>query len=119
MVNERIIGYASKIGVIIAAASAAAYGLSYIDLQLFVTLLGLGGFAGLAGLRQEIQSSGYKTTIIIAGGILISAGVATGYVKPENAVVLNALLGIGALPTLQHAVYKANKSPQPFKFSIK
>lgn len=96
----------SNVGAIIAIGGAVAFGLGYIDQTLFVTLLGLGGFAGLAGLRDAISSSGYKTLIISAFGAATALGVGFGVVSSENATLLLSVLGIGAIPTLKHAVDK-------------
>lgn len=106
--KKQITVMAGTVGIALAIIGAAGYAFGYLSLELYVALLGIGGFAGLAGLRMEIESSGYKTLIISAGGALVSLGVGTGVVQPEIATVLMSVLGVGALPTLGHAVKKMN-----------
>ncbi len=99
----------SILGVVVAVAASAAFLFGEIGLELFVTLLGLGGFSGLAGLRSAIQSSGFKTYIVAAGGAVVSVLVGAEFVTPEAAVVIFSVLGIGAVPTTAHAVKKKNQ----------
>lgn len=93
----------------IAIGATIAFLLGAIEMSLYLTLLGLGGFSGIAALRTAIDSSGKKTYIVAIGGGLISIGVATGLVTPEIAVTGFALLGIGAVPTLAHGLKKAKQ----------
>lgn len=94
------------VGVILALGGAVAFGLGYITVETFEVVLGIGGFAGVAGLRAAIASSGKKTFIIAIGGALVSVGVGTGVVKPESAAVLLSILGMLASGALQHAAHK-------------
>jgi len=109
MNKKQVWSLVTNVGVVIAIGGAVAFGLGYIDQTLFVTLLGLGGFSGLAGLRDAISSSGYKTLIIAAFGAATALGVAFDVVSSENATLLLSVLGIGAIPTLSHAIKKQNQ----------
>lgn len=106
MNKKVIIKYVGNFGIVLAVAGAIAYALGFIELNLFETILGLGGFAGLAGLRTEIESSGYKTWIISIAGALIMLGFANGVIKPDIATVLLTVLGVATKFTLAHAISK-------------
>lgn len=92
---------------VVGIGATAGFALGVYGVEIYTTLLGLGGFAGLAGLRSAINSSGSKTYIIAVGGALVSIGVGLGYVDPEVAAMVFALGGIGSLPTLKHGADKA------------
>lgn len=103
---KKVIQLVGNAGVAVAVLASVAFALDVLDLATYVIALGIGGFAGLEGLRQAIQSSGYKTHIIAAVGALLSIGVGFGQVTPETATMLFGVLGIGALPALEHAIRK-------------
>ena len=96
------------LAVVVAVAATGVYLYGVVTLELYVTFLGLGGFAGIAGLRSAIQSSGFKTYIIAGGGSIVSISVALGFATVENALVVLAVLGIGAVASLAHGIQKAN-----------
>jgi hypothetical protein len=93
---------------IVGAGASVAFLLNFISLEIFITILGVGGFSGIAGFRKYIESSGYKTYIVAIGGALVSAGIGFGIIPPENGAVLLGALGIVSVPTLTHAVKKSN-----------
>ena len=94
------------IPVVVAVAATLGFMFELYSMELYVTFLGLGGFAGLAGLRSAIESSGNKTYFVAGGGALVSVLVGLGYVTPEQAATVMALLGMGALPTLKKGLDK-------------
>lgn len=92
---------------IVAIGAAVGYALGLYSIEIFLTLIGVAGFGGLAGLRSAIDSSGFKTYIIAASGALLAIGTGAGLVDPEIAASLMAVLGIGSLPTQKHGIDKA------------
>jgi hypothetical protein len=94
--------------ILAALAIVIFWALDYISMEILITGLGLIGFSGLAELRLAIASSGIKTHIVAAIGGLNLVGYSTGYVTVEKAVIIFAILGIGALSTLRSGVQKAN-----------
>jgi len=100
---NKLLEMSPVVGALIAIAAGIAFGLGAIDMSLFVTFLGLGGFSGLAGLRQAIDSSGYKTFIIAGVGIVTSLGLAANLITVDVAAIFMSLLGVGSVGTLDHA----------------
>jgi hypothetical protein len=95
------------IAVVGAIAATGVYLFGLVGIELYATFLGLVGFAGLAGLRSAIQSSGKKTYIIAAGGSAVAILLGFGLIPIENAAVVLGVLGIVALPALAHSLIKA------------
>ena len=95
------------IAIIVGVGASGVYLFGLVSLELYVTFLGLGGSAGIAGLRAAIQSSGLKTYFIAGGGIITSLAVALGLAPVENAAVILGILGIGAIATLAAGIKKS------------
>lgn len=91
--------------------------LGYIDSAAMTTLLLLAGFNGLAGVRDRINASGWKTRWLAAigaiGVVAFYIGGQSGLVNVENLTeVLSVLAGItftAAGGTLYHAERKEAK----------
>lgn len=92
----------------IAAVVALALGImDIVSYELALSLIGVLGFGGLAGLRTFIDSSGSKTFIVAALGVMGVAGFAFGVITPDQLQIWLAAFGILSGATLTHAALKA------------
>jgi hypothetical protein len=77
-----------------------------MGMEISLSLVGVLGFGGLAGLRAFISSSGSKTFIVAALGILGVAGSAFGVITPEQFQFWLSTFGLLGGAALTHAVLK-------------
>ncbi len=77
-----------------------------MGMEISLSLVGVLGFGGLAGLRAFISSSGSKTFIVAALGALGVAGSAFGVLTPEQFQIWLSTFGLLGGATLTHAVLK-------------
>jgi hypothetical protein len=77
-----------------------------MGMEISLSLVGVLGFGGLAGLRAFIKSSGSKTFIVAALGALGVAGSAFGVLTPEQFQIWLSTFGLLGGATLTHAVLK-------------
>lgn len=86
--------------------ATVVYGAGFISTQLYDTVLGVIGAGGIIGLRNMIQSSGYKTYIVAIGGAIVTLLYGFGVISQEVFSTLAvAVLGLAAA-TLSHALSK-------------
>lgn len=93
----------------LAVAALAVRALGFIDDTIFLVLIGLGGFSGLAALRAFIEEKGLKTYAVVIGGLLGVVGLVTNVATPEQVGYWFAALGLISGVTLGHAVYKSKQ----------
>jgi hypothetical protein len=87
-------------------ALTGGYLFGFLSLDLYNTLLALVGIGGIVGLRNLINSSGYKTYIVAIGGALVVALHGFGLISQDVMVtVLSGVLGLFAT-TLKSAIAK-------------
>lgn len=100
----------SLVAFLLAVVSLALRALGYIEDQLFLVLLGLFGFSGIAALRAYIAEKGLKTYAVVVGAALGVVALLTNVATPEQVGYWFAALGIVSGATLGHAVFKTRKA---------
>lgn len=99
----RLSGWLLVAAIIVAVAVYAA---GFITLPVLEAILGAIGVGGIAGLRLLINSSGYKTLILAAGGALSVVLYVLGVISQDVfATLFSGILGL-SVAALGHAIYK-------------
>ncbi|NOY60292.1 MAG: hypothetical protein GXO75_15390 [Calditrichaeota bacterium] len=108
---KKILGEKSTyIMFVLAVAVVFGWVTGYLSEEITVTLIGLLGFAGLAGLRQFIDSSGYKTYILAFLGVVgVLLQVFFDWFTPDMLGKWLMIWGLLGGATLTHAVAKEKK----------
>ena len=105
MSKSAIVSYV-MFGVAIAVVAAnVLFGI--IDQAVMLIVIGLLGFSGVAALRTFIDSTGYKTYVMLGLGVLAFALSQFGIITPEALKAWLSVWGLLTGGTVTHAIQKA------------
>lgn len=101
---KEVLPYLLFIGAVVVVMLYVA---GFIDESTMLLGIGLLGFPGLAALRTWIESSGYKTYIVAALGVIGVVAYSFGFISPAQLATWLTIWGLIGGATTAHAAIKA------------